>query len=119
MSQIVNPQGYGLDDLEIRVRFSAAGEPPFFSKASKPIAGHTQSHMQCVSRTIFSGVMQTGREAGRSPPSSNESVNTWSHRPSPTYRYFVLSRLTKHRNNLSLLLVISLAELPAALHTLS
>jgi hypothetical protein len=81
----------------IRVKFSAAGKALFFSKASTPIAGHTQSHIHSVEGTIFSGIMQPGREAGRSPPPSNEITNAWSHRSSPTYRYFVLSRLTKHR----------------------
>ena len=61
--RIVNPQGYVLDNLEIRVRFSAAGEALFFSKAPTPVAGHTQSHIQSVSGTIFSGIIQPGREA--------------------------------------------------------
>lgn len=49
--QIVNPQGYILDKLENRIRFSAAGEALFFSEASTLIAGHIQYHIQSASGT--------------------------------------------------------------------
>jgi hypothetical protein len=77
--------GYGLDDR----RFESRQELGIFlfTTASRPALGPTQPPIKWVSGALSLEVKRPGREAGHSPPSSEEVKNACSYTSIPQYAF--------------------------------
>jgi hypothetical protein len=69
-----------------------------FFTASRTALGPTQPPIQWLPVALFLGVKWPGREADRSPPSSDEVSSAWSYTSTPHY-VFMAWCLVKHRDN--------------------
>jgi hypothetical protein len=67
---------YRLDDRGFEYR-QGLGIFSLITPVSRPALGSTQLPIQWVPGALSLGVMQPGREADRSPPSSAEVKNAW------------------------------------------
>jgi hypothetical protein len=62
----------------------------FFTTASRPALGPTQSRIQWVPGGPFLGVKRPGREADHSLPSNADVKNAWSYTSTPPVRLHIV-----------------------------
>jgi hypothetical protein len=74
IAQSVRQLGYGLDDRGSRIRFPAGAENISLHHNVQNGSGPAQPPIQWVTGALSLGVKRPGREAGHSPPSSDEAI---------------------------------------------
>jgi hypothetical protein len=80
---------YGLDDQGVGVSNPGTVKNFLFFTSSRPILGSTQPPIQLVPGVLSPGVKRPGREADRSPPTSDEVNKMWIYTSTPTYTFMV------------------------------